>query len=390
MTLNSRTMGAVAGLILAASTMTQAQAGPLTPRPAESQATAATPAPPAAAPQSSGDLAARTAPTDDLPTGATPTEPPAAAQPPKILLYGDSLTHAFSSNWTWRYRLWQSLTEAGQEFDFVGPRNDVVEFTTTRVNSQEYRNPGFDRDHAALARTRFLDGQYQLEDLARDYQPSVIVGFIGANDLVQGVSLADLDEHWRAQIDLARKHSYGVDVVLVPLPQTWHARFVDYNTMLGEVAAEMDSDRARVVVAPLAVFGPWTDTFDYTHLSTSGQLKVAAVVAQALAQLGIGSGKLATTPDPPDDFTWAPQPAATVSGTTVTVTWPAVTYASSQNVWTRDVETGVITSKRFVTGQSTTLPGVAGHSYDLWLAPVQGFLQIGTRSRTVRVVVPAP
>src|SRR5688572_20498301 len=33
----------------------------------------------------------------------------AQAAPTKILIYGDSLTQSFGGDWTWRYRLWQSL-----------------------------------------------------------------------------------------------------------------------------------------------------------------------------------------------------------------------------------------------------------------------------------------
>lgn len=368
---NSRAIGVLASMMLVAATVGPAEANPA-PAPSAAQPVPPTAPPPIPAPAPAPKAAGAQAP-----------------GPARILLYGDSLTHAFSSNWSWRYRLWQSLTEAGEDFDFVGPRNDVVEFTTKRFDSQDYRNPHFDRDHAALARTRFLNGPYQPETLARDYQPTVIVGLIGGNDVLQGADLDDLEHHWRKQIKQARKYAPGVDFILVQLPQTWTARFPEYNTMLARVTAKMDTEDERVVLTPLATLGPWTDTFDYLHLSTSGQLKVAAVVAQALADLGIGSGELATKPDPPDDFSWAPHPTASVSGATVAVRWPAVTYASSENVWTRDRSTGVVAVKRFATGQSTTLPGTAGHSYDLWLAPVQGFLQIGTRSRIIRVDIPA-
>jgi hypothetical protein len=139
----------------------------------------------------------------------------------------------------------------------------------------------------------------------------------------------------------------------------------------------------------MAQLDRWLDTFDEAHLSASGQRKVANVVARALAELGVGNGEPASTPDPPDDHTWSPQPTATVDGTTVTVTWPAVTYASSINLWARDRASGATGLKRFVTGTSTTVTGLAGHSYDMWLAPVQGYLPIGTTSNTIRVDVPS-
>jgi len=319
-----------------------------------------------------------------------PAQCAAAQAPTRILLYGDSLTHGFSAHWTWRYRLWQSLSEAGASFDFVGPRTDVAEYTTRQWNSRQYRNLQFDRDHAALTGMRFLYRSYQLDGLALDYHPDVVVALIGANDLFSGASLDALRTLWKEQIGKARASAPGVDFVVVPLPQIWFDRFTDYNTMLGEVAAEMDAADERVVVAPLAQLDRWRDTIDQAHLSTSGELKVAGVVAKALAGLGVGSGEPASALDPPDDHTWAPQPTATVQGTTITVTWPAVTYASSVNIWVRVRATGFTAAKRKVTGTSTTLAGTAGRSYDLWLEPVQGFMPLGTTSKTIQVDIPAP
>jgi lysophospholipase L1-like esterase len=319
-----------------------------------------------------------------------PAPAPASSDQPKIMLYGDSLTHSFNADWTWRYRLWQSLTEAGQSFDFVGPRNDVVEYTLWKVGSQGYRNPDFDRDHAALSGMKFMDGPYQPGVLARTFRPEVIVACIGANDLVRGDSNIDhLRDHWLKQIAQARTVDRGVDFVLVPLPQVWLAGFADYNAMLGDVATQLNTSAERVIVAPLANLDQKTDTFDGAHASTSGQRKIAATVAQALSQLGIGDGQEATAADPPDDHTWAPQPAATVDGTTVTVSWPAVTYASSENVSARDRASGAVGTRQYVQGESMTFTGVAGRSYDLWLSPVKGYLPIGTTSNTIRIDIPA-
>lgn len=191
---------------------------------------------------------------------ATPAE--AARQTstsaPKILIYGDSITHSSSGDWTWRYRLWQSLTESGQAFDFVGPRSDVVEYTTWALNSQAYRNAAFDRDHASLGGMRFLDGYYQIATLARTYRPQVIVGLVGSNDLHRRTAtVADLRAHWRKQITQARFVDRGVDFVLVPIPHTWIGGVSDYNAMLTEVAAELDTADQRVIVAPTPSWPNW-------------------------------------------------------------------------------------------------------------------------------------
>lgn len=307
----------------------------------------------------------------------------------KILIYGDSLTHSFNADWTWRYRLWQSLKQSQQTFDFVGPRTDVLEYTTRLYNSQGYRNPNFDRDHAALYGMQFLTGYYQPASLSLTYRPNVIVALVGGNDLLNSASVSDLETHWRQQIAKARLNNKGVDFLIVPIPHTWITGVMAYNDMLNTLATSLNTADERVVVAPMALLDGGTDTFDGAHLSTSGELKVAAVVSKGLQVLGIGNGQPVASSDPADDHTWAPQPAATVSETTMSVTWPAVTYASSENLWVRNRATGAVGVRRFVTGESATISGAAGSSYDLWLEPVKGWLPIGTTSDTIQVDIPA-
>ena len=209
------------------------------------------------------------------------------------------------------------------------------------------------------------------------------------NDLLNSASVSDLETHWRQQIAKARLNNKGVDFLIVPIPHTWITGVMAYNDMLNTLATSLNTADERVVVAPMALLDGGTDTFDGAHLSTSGELKVAAVVSKGLQVLGIGNGQPVASSDPADDHTWAPQPAATVSETTMSVTWPAVTYASSENLWVRNRATGAVGVRRFVTGESATISGAAGSSYDLWLEPVKGWLPIGTTSDTIQVDIPA-
>lgn len=306
---------------------------------------------------------------------------------PRVLLYGDSITMGSGADWTWRYRLWQALQGSGTSVDFVGPRNDLIEYATWRFGSQQYRNPAFDTDHAALAAQPFLAPTYRLGDLAKTYRPDVIVGFIGVNDLKHGATVAQLETEWRAQIAKARQASRGVAIVLVQLPLPWLTGVGDYNAMLQRLAAELDSAKARVVVTGLASWAPW-DTYDYLHPTTSGERKVAAVVTQALAGLGIGTGMSLAAADPADDHTWAPRPSTSVVSGQATISWPAVTYATSEDIWVRDLTAGngsVITG---VTGTSRTFPVLAGHTYRVILLPVRTFQRLGTMSEPVDFTAP--
>src|SRR5699024_10288110 len=51
---------------------------------------------------------------------ARPTRP---AGPVRIMLGGDSITHQFSGDYTWRWRLWREFRRQGVPVDFVGVRS---------------------------------------------------------------------------------------------------------------------------------------------------------------------------------------------------------------------------------------------------------------------------
>ncbi len=79
-----------------------------------------------------------------------PTIPVAAADGPvRIMLVGDSITEGSSGDWTWRYRLAQSLEAAGVDYEFVGPRVTMLNLATDAHDSLEYADPSFDRHHFA-------------------------------------------------------------------------------------------------------------------------------------------------------------------------------------------------------------------------------------------------
>ena len=306
---------------------------------------------------------------------------------PRIMIYGDSLSHGSSGDWTWRYRLWQTLVLQSVSFDFVGPRSDVVNYVTRKSGGWAYRQPYFDRNHAALWGTRFIGGYYQIDALTPTYQPDVIVGLIGLNDLVDGVSVEKLMEHWRAQIAAARTTKPGIAFVLVPVPHTWYTAVTAYNEALRSLAAELDTPQARVLVASTPQFSKWTDTYDFFHPTASGERKIAASVAAALNVLGIGNGNLYTK-DNPSAGPWAPALTATVDGSTIRMSWPSVAYASSENIQIVDAATVRRTYLNMVTGTSATFTGAPGGKYFIRLAPVKGYLPLGTYSSYVYVAIP--
>jgi len=314
----------------------------------------------------------------------------AVAGPVRIMLYGDSLTQGFSGDWTWRYRLWQDLTASGQAFDLVGPRDDVVQFTTFQPGSHEYRNASFDKDHAAVAGMTFTNSYAHMPTLAASYDADVVVGMIGTNDLLRNIATPqELVDRWRAQIEEARSVDPGVSFVLARLGQVWVPGMPDYNAGLADLAAELDRPDGRVVVTAAPDLTPYADTYDWLHPSASGERKIAATVEEALARIGVGSTSVRTAADVGASVKWAPTPTATVSGRWIVLSWPSVDYANSENVLVKDTTTGVTGTVRFLSGTSTLLPGEYGHTYEIRMAPVKGYLPMGTQSPAMSVQVPA-
>src|SRR4051794_28711463 len=80
------------------------------------------------------------------------TAPAHADDPVRVLIYGDSITHGSSGDWTWRYRLWQHLSDVGANVDFVGPRQGVLHLPDAgdAADDNTYAGGPFDSDSGAV------------------------------------------------------------------------------------------------------------------------------------------------------------------------------------------------------------------------------------------------
>lgn len=232
-----------------------------------------------------------------------------AAEPVRVMMLGDSVTHGLSGEYTWRYFSWKGLQQTGASVDFVGPH--IGTWAEGDQFGGAYANPDFDTDHAARYGLSMWETLYWNSDSAPTvtdlmaYDPDVIVETLGINDLV-GVNQTPEQtvDHLREIIELARASKPGVDVVIGSLPQVWFERVPIYNAMLPALAEELSTAESRVVVTPVASWTNGVDTYDDAHPNTSGQRKLAEAVSAGLEQLGIGHSIL--MPDPA--YVPAPEP----------------------------------------------------------------------------------
>jgi len=219
----------------------------------------------------------------------TPQAGAQTSSPVRILILGDSVTQGSVGDWTWRYRLWQHFADAGVAVDFVGPSRDLLDRSTNTYVPDGYLDPDFDQDHAGRWGNALGFPAFSVDDLVATYQPDVLVELLGVNDLHGlGASVEDVDRELGELVAAARQQRPDVSVVLGALGSDWIPQVPEFNAQLPAVAAQLDSSGSRVVAAAAPHLVREVDTYEFVHPSATGEVKIAAEMADALAGLGIG------------------------------------------------------------------------------------------------------
>ena len=316
-------------------------------------------------------------------------------EPVRILLVGDSITQGSSGDWTWRYRLWRHLADHGVAVDLVGPRTDLKDYVSGDLGSQDYLDPGFDRDHAARWGMQLADLDVPVETLVATYQPDVVVTLLGDNDLGAGRTPQEVADLLEAYVGDARSADPAVDLVLARDPRPLIQPGVPaYNALVTDLAAELDSPASPVVVADTDLgYDDYADTFDFAHPNARGELKIAAAVADALSELGVGPPADRPLPDVPVGPRTPPVLTPTARPGGVDLTWVRSPGAQQSEVWVRDLSAGSGWSRAAdaVTGLGHSLSGLpVGHTVQVQTRPVKGFIvaQPDAWSNVVQVEVP--
>jgi lysophospholipase L1-like esterase len=260
-----------------------------------------------------------------------------AAGPTRILIVGDSVTNGSVGDWTWRYRLWNNLVGSGADVDFVGPNTGVLDAELDTVNAMEYADSNFDVDHAARWGMSLAFPDHPVGELVAEYHADVVVEDLGLNDLtwLQGSPevAADLARRFVGDVRAANP---AASVVLTQLPQDWIDKTAEFNALLEDLAVGLDEPGARVVVAEAPVpFVLDEDTWDLAHPSATGEVKIARSVAEALAEVGVGSDPAAF----PDVVNGPPTPPVLSTTRTMAglarLSWTMPLGATGVQMWRR-------------------------------------------------------
>jgi hypothetical protein len=320
--------------------------------------------------------------------------PPAAgssatgAEPLRLLISGDSVTHGVAGDWTWRYRLWKHLDATSTlPVDFVGPRDDLFDPITVTDGNHDYLDPAFDTDHAAVTGISLAYPAASVTDLVEAHEPDVIVEMLGVIDLIyfhrtpesvagdptnperQPGSLTQL-------VRDARSVNPGISVVLAEVPQWWLSGASEVNALLHLVAAALDEPGSRVAVAETADdYTSSGSTHDGSHPDAHGELQLAAAVGDALAGLGVGSQPPRPLPVVPLGPRLPVQLSGTVSDGEVSLSWRRSPGADTSQVQSRDSVGGAWTVAADTlrgTTWSTAAPP-PGRSFEFRVLPRKGW-----------------
>jgi lysophospholipase L1-like esterase len=309
------------------------------------------------------------------PTVYDPACPPAAApaaetDPVRILLTGDSITNGTSGDYTWRYFFDRRLRAAGVNFDFVGPWSDLIDYTTFQWGHHEYAVCDFDQDHLArgggqlaeqlLPATYSPEGYSRIRWATQNYLPDVVVEFYGYNDLAKPrvrndptsapYTVDELLVNAKKYVDEVRAANPTASIVManlaiadVPNPSAENQRLQqlapEYNTRLAQLVPTWSTPQSKVVLANVANPTYWRgydDTYDGAHPNAQGEVDLAAGMADAFAQLGIGQPATLPLPVVPLGPRTVPQLSGKGGQRSVTLSWALVPGATRMLVYCRD------------------------------------------------------
>jgi len=229
----------------------------------------------------------------------------------RIMVVGDSLSHGYAGDWSWRYWVGRELRRQGVHADFVGPHR--LPYRGTRYE----RPTPWDDDHASIAGSTVDAHLGLITDEMRAYRPDVVVVELGYNDVARGDDATTVVSQLEELITLAQQASPEVRVVLAEVTSTESRA---YDPVSAEVNARMAAwallhgvtvAHNRTGAGPGALlWDPVRLTWDGLHPNAAGQTLFAQRVAEAFHTIGLLPSEPALLYSA---RTWSPDPRPAVS-----------------------------------------------------------------------------
>jgi probable HAF family extracellular repeat protein len=205
----------------------------------------------------------------------------------RIMPMGDSITHGDALRNSYRRPLWQMLTNAGLNVDFVG--------TFTNNVGGPPPNPDFDRNHQSVAGYKVEDILAFMDDWMAENKPDVVLLHIGTNDRLAGQTVASTTNEISQVIDRLRVANAGVKILVaqvIPYTSAYHGldTLPALNAAIAQLALDKSTPQSPVFsVDQFTGYNATNDNYDGLHPNAGGELKMATNWFQAITNL-LGTG----------------------------------------------------------------------------------------------------
>ena len=300
----------------------------------------------------------------------------ATAPTPRILLTGDSVTHGFHGDYTWRYRLAREFTRQGIPVDFVGSRTSP--YVKAGWSGAQYADPSFDSDHFALGGSTLRVQAEWIGAEVTTQRPDVIVLACGINDLRNGTTPAQTDVRLRAWIAAARAAKPDARIIVSPVldaidpARGWlHQTILDYNALMAATVHELSTPTSPVTLSDTT--RGWSAqnlTAENLHPTPTGETLIAQRIAETLHRLG----DLPSTPSIYRPTAWnrIARLQATIKDQRAVLTWDHQALTAGRISIRRLGYPASLSPANYVGGTATTSVLVPGARYEFRVQYVRG------------------
>ncbi|MEU6126136.1 GDSL-type esterase/lipase family protein [Streptomyces sp. NPDC047123] len=215
----------------------------------------------------------------------------------RFMFVGDSMTIGSAGEHTWRQRMWRHLCDTlGPEgVAVVGPRTALYDQAAGGPLSHDYAgaSPAFPRHHLAGWGEGWLHMAPTIAGALERDPADVLLVSLGLIDLGFYTDAEQTAANVRAFVAAARTANPRIRMILLPvIPNVraetdapFAAEVARFNELLAKAVADLDTGASPLLLASRPpAYDIRTDTYDGTHPNASGEHKLAAAFAAALAQ----------------------------------------------------------------------------------------------------------
>ncbi|KAL4871031.1 SGNH hydrolase-type esterase domain-containing protein [Aspergillus spectabilis] len=265
-------------------------------------------------------------------------EPEPEPEPTKFkgMFVGDSITHGYEGDFTWRYRLWEWLDAQNVAAEFVGPHSGTkpaesaakaypkppeLEGEPTLTDpvhtDGEYAkdvSSSFSRNHCAVWGWQAAQIKNEIADIVSAHKPDYLLLLAGFNDLGWWVSGPEGTlQSIKSVIDNARKSNPSIKILVGNVVQRTLLSGVNdelpaktslYNALLASAVPGWSTSSSPIRLVDVASNYNCRPEgcphgYDGLHPNSDGEFAIAQAFSRVLySEFHIGSGPITTTNGP--------------------------------------------------------------------------------------------